>query len=207
MTALRLLSSISKRTQSFLPSAAPTSSAASTSAARHLSTTSTLDCTKSTDNYNAVLSTFANVRACAVLRTATSAACPKAMQACIDGGFKIVEFTLTTPDCLTHLSSFRSKYDGDVMVGCGTIMDVKDAERAVDAGAEFIITPVMLPDVIGWCAERNIVCVPGCQTPTELATAYRAGATLQKLFPGVAGGPMWVKVRVVQCKTTLTHNI
>lgn len=81
------------------------------------------------------------------------------------------------------------------MVGCGTIIDVGDAERAVDAGAEFIITPVMLPDVIGWCAERNIVCVPGCQTPTELVSAYRAGAPLQKLFPGVAGGPMWVKVR------------
>ena len=67
------------------------------------------------------------------------------------------------------------------------------AENAVDAGSEYIITPVMLPDVIEWCKERNIVCVPGCQTPTELVSAYRAGAPLQKLFPGVAGGPMWVK--------------
>ena len=52
------------------------------------------------------------------------------------------------------------------MVGCGTIMNTTDAENAVDAGAEFIITPVMLPDVIEWCAARNIVIVPGCQTPT-----------------------------------------
>jgi 2-dehydro-3-deoxyphosphogluconate aldolase/(4S)-4-hydroxy-2-oxoglutarate aldolase len=59
--------------------------------------------------------------------------------------------------------------------------------------AEFIITPVMLPDVIEWCAARNIVSVPGCQTPTELVNAYRHGAPLQKLFPGVAGGPGWVK--------------
>lgn len=63
----------------------------------------------------------------------------------------------------------------------------------MDAGSEFIITPVMLPDVIEWCAARNIVSVPGCQTPTELVNAYRHGAPLQKLFPGVAGGPMWVK--------------
>merc|ERR1711990_1209911 len=98
-----------------------------------------------------VLDRFAQIRACAVLRTATSEACPKAMQAAIDGGFKIVEFTLTTPGCLQHLSDFRSKYDGDVMVGCGTILN------AVDAGAEFIITPVMLPDVIEWCAARKIV--------------------------------------------------
>ena len=152
-----------------------------------------LDRMKSVDNYEAVLDKFAEIRACAVLRTATSEACPKAMQAAIDGGFKICEFTLTTPDCLSHLSDFRTKYDGDVMIGCGTIMNIEDAENAIDAGSEFIITPVMLPDVIEWCAERNIVCVPGCQTPTELLNAYRHGAPLQKLFPGVAGGPMWVK--------------
>jgi len=164
-------------------------------ASRSLSTTvdSSLDRAKSIEEYNKTLQTFANIRTCAVLRTPTSDACPKAMQACIDGGMKIVEFTLTTPNCLDHLTNFRQKYDGDVMVGCGTIMNTDDAEAAVDAGAEFIITPVMLPDVIEWCAARNIVVVPGCQTPTELITAYRHGAPLQKLFPGVAGGHMWVK--------------
>lgn len=166
--------------------------ASSTSSRAALSTAAT-DRVKSLDDYNRVLDTFAQIRACAVLRTPTSEACPKAMQAAIDGGFKIVEFTLTTPDCLDHLSDFRKKYDGDVMVGCGTILDTTDAENAIDAGSEFIITPVMLPDVIEWCAARNIVCVPGCQTPTEMVMAYRHGAPIQKLFPGVAGGPGWVK--------------
>eukprot|EP00529_Nitzschia_sp_RCC80_P032593 CAMPEP_0113514864 /NCGR_PEP_ID=MMETSP0014_2-20120614/40637_1 /TAXON_ID=2857 /ORGANISM="Nitzschia sp." /LENGTH=229 /DNA_ID=CAMNT_0000411391 /DNA_START=483 /DNA_END=1172 /DNA_ORIENTATION=- /assembly_acc=CAM_ASM_000159 len=152
-----------------------------------------LDYMQTPENFEAVLDKFAQIRACAVLRTPTSEACPKAMQAAIDGGFKIVEFTLTTPDCLQHLSDFRSKYDGDVMVGCGTILTPQDAADAMEAGSEFIITPVMLPDVIEWCKERNIVCVPGCQTPTELVNAYRHGAPLQKLFPGVAGGPGWVK--------------
>jgi 2-dehydro-3-deoxyphosphogluconate aldolase/(4S)-4-hydroxy-2-oxoglutarate aldolase len=152
-----------------------------------------LDRMHSVENYEKVLDTFAQIRACAVLRTATSDACPKAMQAAIDGGFQICEFTLTTPDCLQHLSDFRAKYDGKVMIGCGTILTIEDAENAIDAGSEFIITPVMLPDVIEWCRDRNIVSVPGCQTPTELVNAYRHGAPLQKLFPGVAGGPMWVK--------------
>jgi hypothetical protein len=67
------------------------------------------------------------------------------------------------------------------------------SEKIFKITAEFIITPVMLPDVIEWCAARNIVSVPGCQTPTELVNAYRHGAPLQKLFPGVAGGPAWVK--------------
>lgn len=151
------------------------------------------DYMRSADNFETVLDKFAEIRACAVLRTPTSEACPKAMQAAIDGGFKIVEFTLTTPDCLDHLSDFRKKYDGDVMVGCGTIMNTQDAANAMEAGSEFIITPVMLPDVIEWCKERNIVCVPGCQTPTELTMAFRHGAPLQKLFPGVTGGPAWVK--------------
>jgi 2-keto-3-deoxy-6-phosphogluconate aldolase len=66
-------------------------------------------------------------------------------------------------------------------------MDVADAEAAVDAGAEFIITPVMLPDVIQWCAGRNIVIAPGRQTPTKMVNAYRHGAPLQKLFLFFAG--------------------
>ena len=178
--------------------------------------------TKTVDNYESVLDRFARDRLTAVLRTPTGAhrrvratppsppasraripptrapplaaeAAPKAMAAAIDGGFKIAEFTLTTPGCLDAVADFRGKYDGDVMVGCGTIMCTEDAEAACDAGAEFIITPVLLPEVVTWCAQRNIVCVPGCQTPTELYTAYTLGAPLQKVFPGVAGAVTWVK--------------
>ena len=149
---------------------------------------------QSMESYNKVLQKFAEDRACAVLRTATSEACPKSMQAAIDGGFTIGEFTLTTPNCLDHLADFRKKYDGtNVMLGCGTILCVEDAEAAMDAGAEFIITPVLIPEVVQWCVARNIVSVPGCQTPTELFNAYQLGAPLQKLFPGVAGGTGWLK--------------
>jgi len=166
---------------------------ASTRAAPLSTAAQELDRLQTRDNFESVLDTFAQHRTCAVLRTPTSEACPKAMEAAIEGGFQIVEFTLTTPDCLQHLSNFRTKYDGNVMVGCGTITCVEDAENAMDAGSEFIITPVLIPEVVTWCAERNIVCVPGCQTPTELFNAYKYGAPIQKLFPGVAGGPMWVK--------------
>lgn len=101
------------------------------------STASGLDRMHSKENYEAVLQKFAEIRACAVLRTATSDSCPKAMQAAIDGGFKICEFTLTTPNCLDHLSDFRKKYDGDVLVGCGTILTTEDAANAIDAGCEY----------------------------------------------------------------------
>ncbi|KAJ1447318.1 hypothetical protein M885DRAFT_543224 [Pelagophyceae sp. CCMP2097] len=148
---------------------------------------------KTKENYESVLDRFARDRVCAVLRTPTAEAAPKAMAAAIEGGFKIAEFTLTTPGCLDAVADFRKKYDGKVMVGCGTIMNTLDAERACDAGAEFIITPVLIPEVVEWCVQRNIVVVPGCQTPTELYNAYKLGAPLQKVFPGVAGAVTWVK--------------
>jgi 2-dehydro-3-deoxyphosphogluconate aldolase/(4S)-4-hydroxy-2-oxoglutarate aldolase len=140
-----------------------------------------------------VLDTFVKYRACAVLRTPKAEMCAPAMQAAIDGGFDIVEFTLTTPGCLDTLADFRSKYDGKVMIGCGTVMDIPDAQAAMDAGAEFLVAPVLVPEVVTWCAMHNIVIIPGCQTPTEAYNAYKAGAPVQKIFPGVAGGHMWVK--------------
>uniref|UniRef100_A0A7S0XLV1 2-dehydro-3-deoxy-phosphogluconate aldolase n=1 Tax=Chrysocystis fragilis TaxID=1411660 RepID=A0A7S0XLV1_9STRA len=144
-------------------------------------------------SYDAVFKWFAEHRACAVLRTPTKEAAPKAMTAAIDGGFKIAEFTMTTPGCLDTLADFRKKYDGDVMVGCGTVMNTLEAEAALDAGAQFIISPILIPDVVNWCVARNIVCVPGCQTPTELYEAHKLGAPIQKVFPGVAGAMAWVK--------------
>jgi len=148
---------------------------------------------KTAEDRERVLDTFAIKRACAVLRTPTSDACPKAMQASIDGGFEIVEFTLTTPDCLKHMADFRAKHDGKVMIGCGTAMDVNDVKACLEAGAEFIVAPVLVEEVVRFCAERNVVIIPGCNTPTELFQAHTYGAPIQKLFPGVAGGANFVK--------------
>ena len=80
-----------------------------------------------------------------------------------------------------------------VLTGVGTVMSVDDAKRAMDAGAKFIVSPVIVPEVVQWCAENMIVCAPGCQTPTEMVQAWKLGAPIQKLFPGVMGGPNWVK--------------
>merc|ERR1712032_1324367 len=130
-------------------------------------------------------------KATAVLRTPTAAAAPKAMDAAIAGGFKICEFTLTTPGCLQCVEDFAQRKD--IMVGCGTVMNIPDAQAAMDAGARFLVSPCLVEDVILWAAKHNIVIIPGCATPTELYKAYTLGAPIQKLFPGVANGPTWVK--------------
>ena len=124
-----------------------------------------------------------------MLRTPKAEQCAPAMQAAIDGGFDIVEFTLTTPGCLDQVANFRAKYDGKVMVGCGTVMDISDAKAAMDAGSEFLVAPCLVPEVVTWCAVNNIVIIPGCQTPTEAYTAYKAGAATEADGTPVA----WVK--------------
>ena len=91
---------------------------------------------KTPESAQKVMDTFAKYKACAVLRTPKAEQCAPAMQAAIDGGFDIVEFTLTTPGCLDQVANFRAKYDGKVMVGCGTVMDIPDAKAAMDAGAD-----------------------------------------------------------------------
>ena len=121
-------------------------------------------------------------KATAVLRTPTEAAASKAMDAAIDGGFKVCEFTLTTPGCLDRVAEYSSK--PDLLFGCGTVMCVEDAEKAMEAGARFIVSPCLIEEVVVWCAERNIACIPGCGTPSELYKAYQLGAPIQKVFPG-----------------------
>ena len=75
---------------------------------------------QSTESYERVLDLVAQYKACAVLRTPTAEAAPKAMNAAVEGGFKLVEFTLTTPKCLDTLSNFRAEKGDSVLTGCGT---------------------------------------------------------------------------------------
>lgn len=166
------------------------------------------------ESFAKVLERFQKDRACAVLRTMTADKAAPAMDAAIDGGFKLVEFTLTTPGCLDRVAEYRAKYDGlktgSVLVGCGTILDIEDAKAAMDAGSEFIVAPVLVPEVVTWCRAHNIVICPGCQTPSEAYAAYKAGAPVQKIFPGVAGGAAWIKavssaLTMLKVRHRLTH--
>ena len=130
-------------------------------------------------------------RASAILRTDREAAIAPAMEAAIRGGFSVVEFTLTIPHALSHVRAFATR--GDVIVGAGTVLTVDDARAAVDAGARYLVSPVVDEAVIEEALRLGVVAMPGCHTPTELLRAHRAGAQLQKLFPAPAGGAAWVR--------------
>jgi 2-dehydro-3-deoxyphosphogluconate aldolase/(4S)-4-hydroxy-2-oxoglutarate aldolase len=130
-------------------------------------------------------------KATAILRTNDQEKAALAMEAAIRGGFKIIEFTLTIPGVFDLVKDF-SRREG-LVVGTGTVMDVKQAQQSVEAGARFLVSPVVDEAVIIAANELRVASMPGTHTPTEMLRAHRAGAQLCKLFPSPHGGPDWVR--------------
>ena len=134
---------------------------------------------------------FGRVKASAILRTDDQENAAKAMQAAIRGGFKIIEFTLTIPGVFDLVRDFSQQED--LVVGTGTVMDVEQAQQSTEAGARFIVSPVVDEAVIIAANELGVASMPGTHTPTEMLLAHRTGAQLCKLFPCPHGGPDWVR--------------
>ena len=134
---------------------------------------------------------FGQLKASAILRTDDQEKAALAMEAAIRGGFQIIEFTLTVPGVYDLVRDF-SQRDG-LIVGTGTVMTVDEAQQSVEAGAQFLVSPVVDEAVITAATELGVASMPGTHTPTEMLRAYRAGAQLCTLFPAPAGGPAWVR--------------
>lgn len=161
------------------------------------------------DEFVAFLGTH---KASAILRTTIPEAAGPAMEAAIRGGFKIVEFTMTTPGALDLISEFSKR--GDVVVGAGTVLEVGQARDAVKAGARYLVSPVVDEDVIMTARKLDVAVMPGTHTPTEMLRAHRAGAQLQKLFPAPGIGAPFVRaclgpmpfLRIVPTSGVDEHN-
>ena len=130
-------------------------------------------------------------RASAILRTPIADAAKPAMEAAVRGGFEVIEFTLTTPGALELIGEFAGR--PGIVVGAGTVLTTEDADRAVEAGARFLVSPVVDELVIDAAKSLGVAVMPGNHPPTEMLRAYRAGAQLQKLFPAPGIGAPYVK--------------
>lgn len=131
-------------------------------------------------------------RIVAEVRTETAIQALGAIDALAAGGVTSIEVSLTIPgahEILSHLS-MRT----DVTVGAGAVLDARQAVEAISAGARFIASPILSPELVPVCRDANVACVLGALTPTEIIAAQRAGAEMVKLFPAEAlGGPMYVR--------------
>ena len=109
------------------------------------------------------------------------------------GGVTVAEVTLTVPDALAVINAARKKLADRVLLGAGTVLDPETARMAILAGAEFLVAPALNLDVIKVCRRYDKLVMPGAFTPTEVLTAWEAGADIVKVFPADVVGPAFFK--------------
>jgi 2-dehydro-3-deoxyphosphogluconate aldolase/(4S)-4-hydroxy-2-oxoglutarate aldolase len=116
-----------------------------------------------------------------------------ATEAVACGDIRIVEITMTVPRAVELISQLVRKH-GDVVVGAGTVLDIKVARECEDAGASFITAPGFDPEIVEFAAKENLAVLPGGLTPTEVVGAWKAGADFVKVFPcALVGGEKYIK--------------
>ena len=127
----------------------------------------------------------------AIIRTDDQSVAEQAMAAAVEGGFRVIEFTLNTPGALELITQFRSM-DESLLIGAGTVMTPQAAKEAVNAGAQFIVSPTLNEDVASYCNEKGLAYFPGALTPTEIERSWDSGATMVKVFPASQMGPEYL---------------
>ena len=107
-------------------------------------------------------------------------------------GFTTIEITLNTPEALSVISSLANQYNGELNVGAGTVCTLDDLTDAVNAGANFIVTPIFKAEVVKKCVSMGVPIFPGAFSPTEIYEAWELGASMVKLYPASMVGPAYV---------------
>src|SRR5437899_7411690 len=127
----------------------------------------------------------------AVVRSPDSAQLVEVARALADGGVTVVEITMTVPNALDVLRQVRQALGDRVLLGAGTVLDAETARAVLLAGAEYIVAPTVNLEVIKLCRRYDKLVMPGAFTPTEILTAWEAGADIVKVFPADVVGPAY----------------
>jgi 2-dehydro-3-deoxyphosphogluconate aldolase / (4S)-4-hydroxy-2-oxoglutarate aldolase len=129
-----------------------------------------------------------------VIRADSAATALKIVEALVAGGIRTLEITMTVPDAIGAIRTVAEKFGRDVLLGAGTVTSRALAEGSIDAGAEFLVTPCVVADVIAVGRERGVAVLPGAMTPTEVFGAWSAGGDIIKIFPASnVGGASYLK--------------
>jgi 2-dehydro-3-deoxyphosphogluconate aldolase/(4S)-4-hydroxy-2-oxoglutarate aldolase len=140
-----------------------------------------------------IISGLLNPGVIAIIRADNSEQLIEASRALIAGGVSAIEITMTTPNALKVIADVTREFGDRVLAGVGSILDVPTAEAALAAGAEYVITPVLRPDVIAFCNRVDKPIFSGSYTPTEAQTASELGADFIKIFPAEGLGPKYIQ--------------
>jgi 2-dehydro-3-deoxyphosphogluconate aldolase / (4S)-4-hydroxy-2-oxoglutarate aldolase len=129
----------------------------------------------------------------AVIRLQDPASLRAVVDALAEGGVRALEVTMTVPGAIELIAELAPTLPGDFLLGAGTVLDADTAHRAANAGAQFIVSPVFRPHVIEAAHACGLPAMPGCFTPTEILSAWEAGADVVKVFPATSVGPGYFK--------------
>jgi 2-dehydro-3-deoxyphosphogluconate aldolase/(4S)-4-hydroxy-2-oxoglutarate aldolase len=131
-------------------------------------------------------------RVVAILRRTEARLAVETAEALLRGGISVIEVTLNTPGALEMLRAMRDAVGDRALLGAGTVLDLPAADAALAAGARFIVSPHTDVELICAMASRGVATIPGALTPTEVLSAWRAGASVVKLFPAGSVGAGYV---------------
>jgi len=127
-----------------------------------------------------------------IIRTSSRDWAVEAAEALAASGLGIIEITFTVPEAPAVIRSLRTRFP-DVLVGAGTVTNADVAAQAVDAGAQFLLSPALSPGMIDVARRHRVLAVPGAFSPTEVLQALERGAELIKIFPAETGGPRHIR--------------
>ncbi|HMS38680.1 MAG TPA: bifunctional 4-hydroxy-2-oxoglutarate aldolase/2-dehydro-3-deoxy-phosphogluconate aldolase [Pyrinomonadaceae bacterium] len=129
-----------------------------------------------------------------VIRASSEDEAWRVIDAIKTGGIDIFEITMTVPNAVNLIEKLAKRFENEALIGAGTVLDAESAKKCIEAGAKFIISPALNIETIKFCNEKEIVVMPGALTPTEILTAWNAGADFVKVFPASAmGGASYLK--------------
>ena len=131
--------------------------------------------------------------AVAVIRSKDSGKLRAIVHALTEGGVKAIEVTMTVPNAVGLIRELAPALPDGCILGAGTVIDGETARAVIDAGASFVVGPVFRPELIRICHERDVAIAPGCFSPTEILSAYEAGADIVKVFPATSLGPQFIR--------------
>ncbi|HTM27084.1 MAG TPA: bifunctional 4-hydroxy-2-oxoglutarate aldolase/2-dehydro-3-deoxy-phosphogluconate aldolase [Vicinamibacterales bacterium] len=140
-----------------------------------------------------VVRTIEQLGVVAVIRMKDAAKLRAVVDALAEGGVRAVEITMTVPGAVSLIRALASSLPAEILLGAGTVIDAATTRAVIDAGARFVVGPVLRAEVIAACHERDVAAAPGCFSPTEILDAHERGADIVKVFPATALGPQFIK--------------
>ncbi|HTH36580.1 MAG TPA: bifunctional 2-keto-4-hydroxyglutarate aldolase/2-keto-3-deoxy-6-phosphogluconate aldolase [Pyrinomonadaceae bacterium] len=129
-----------------------------------------------------------------VVRASSAEEAMRVIDAIKEGGVSVLEITMTVPGAIKVIEEVVAKFGSEATVGAGTVLDPETARACILAGAQFVVSPALNLDTIALCRRYSVPVMPGALTPTEVVTAWTAGADFVKVFPcGSMGGASYIK--------------